>query len=167
MINTILKEDRKQGIIVDSNHLLFLKQSSNGTFNHPTLNEKLLDDHLSFIFSDRNNFMFEIFDQKIFQLVESGIATKNVEEFTKFRENAISIGPKVLTLDDIGIWFKFYLISMSFAILCFGIERKLYKKNYKQKVKRLYDTFKLNRKFKVLKVCVVLNFCKKVFRIKS
>lgn len=86
-LKEILVDGAKQGVATDSNSIADIAKKANGTFQHLKLNEKIMSDHWSFLFEEPNSFMFDAFNRKVFQLVESGIAERNVKEFTSFRKN--------------------------------------------------------------------------------
>jgi hypothetical protein len=108
--------------------------NSKGNFRYLVLAERILSDHWSFIFEDRNNFMFEAFNRKVLQLVESGIAAKIIEDSTKFRETPELHEPKVLTLNHVGVWFVIWLCFLCGAAAVFVVEllvNKMLEKVYK------------------------------------
>jgi hypothetical protein len=127
VLSYLMKDDRKVAVIIDTNDLLDLKTNSTETFKYLVLAEKILSDHWSFIFDDRNNFIFEAFNRKVLQLIESGIARKIIEESTKFREASESHEPKVLTMHHVGVWFIIWICFLCGATAVFVVELLLSK----------------------------------------
>ena len=89
---------------------------------HKIMKEKIISDHLSFMIEDRSNFFHKLFNRKMQQLVEAGIARKIVADFTtvNFADGAGT--PMILTLDHFEIWFVIWLYGLLVAFLVFVVE---------------------------------------------
>lgn len=121
-ITDLLEDGSKRAIITDSNKLTSMIENSAEIFKYTRLNEKILTDHWGFLFQDPNNFMFTAFNRKVVQLVESGIAKRNVEQFISGAKPEEQSEPCVLTLDHMGIWFLILLGCLLLSLSCIIME---------------------------------------------
>lgn len=78
----LLQDGSNRGVVLSSEKIESLLEASQGTFKHTELTEQLISDHIVYWFT-RNNFIFESFNRKVSQLVESGLAKKYINEFMK------------------------------------------------------------------------------------
>lgn len=91
-------------------------------FKYTILEEKIISDHYGFLFMV-NEFMFDAFNRKIVQLVESGVADRIVNSYSvKLNKTEDKHGPVVLTLDHLGIWFIICLGFLTFAMISLVLE---------------------------------------------
>jgi hypothetical protein len=118
----ILVDNSKRAIIINEYRLISLAKKSEEALKYKLLKEKLISDHLSFLLQDKKNLLFNMFDRKLTQLVESGIAKKIVENFTAIKPTEEDHEPKQLTMDHLGIWFVFLLGGVGIAFAVFMIE---------------------------------------------
>lgn len=97
-----------------------------------TMKQKIITEYFGFV-STANNFFFQTFNAKIFQLFESGLARQIVENEKKllFSFHKSKISPKapleensnvVLTLYHFQPWFNAYLGFLSIAFAVFVVE---------------------------------------------
>lgn len=88
-----------------------------------TLVEPLTREHISFAF-DANHYIFEAFNTKVVQLVESGLARKFIDDDELFVKEfkATSAGPKVITMDHLEFGFQIWLFLLAVAALVFLLE---------------------------------------------
>jgi hypothetical protein len=120
-IDHSLRDGAKQALIIDANDNKLIRKS-NGTFNYPVLKERILSDHWSFVFEKPNHFMFDAFDRKSVQLFESGIASKIIRDFTKFKKVIVSNDAQQLTMAHLEIWFQIWFYFICAATICFIFE---------------------------------------------
>jgi hypothetical protein len=121
-ITQLLVVDSNNALIVEEFWLLEIDKFSNRTVKYNKLKEVVMTDHYSFILF-ANIFMFEPFSRKVSQLIDSGIAMRNVDEHLKFKKPIDTDDEKrKLTLDHLGIWFIIWLLSLGIATLCFALE---------------------------------------------
>lgn len=116
-ITDLLVEGSDRGLITDTSFFSLMLYYTNGTFKYTRLEEKIISDHYGFMFTV-NHFIFKALNSKVVQLVESGIADRNVKDFCSRCKSrgGDNDEPAVLTLDHLGIWF---LIWIGFMIVCF------------------------------------------------
>jgi tRNA(His) 5'-end guanylyltransferase len=102
---------------MNSDTLKSILKTTNGRFKYTKLNEKIVSDHLSFIFK-RNHFMFEAFNRKLVQMIESGFAEKFVTELdSNYAKHQSDDGTSALCFDHLGIGFELWLL---FVFTAFG-----------------------------------------------
>ena len=121
-LNKILADGSKRAVITDSNHVSSLAKSTDGDFNYKVMEEKIISDHLSFMMEDRTNFLHKIFDRKMQQLVEGGIAKKIVNDASRIKLKKSDSGPNILTLHHVKIWFIIWLYGLLVAFLAIVVE---------------------------------------------
>jgi hypothetical protein len=117
----LLSDGSNTAFVTDSEFLSFLEKSSNGTQKFTKLSEKILSNPLGFQFIS-NDFMFKPFNQKIVQLVESGIADMIIKNESSFTRKYVEEEPPPLTLDHLGVWFEIWIVMLSVAGLSFIVE---------------------------------------------
>lgn len=81
-LRQILKDGSNRGVVLSSDKMNSVLKASKGTFEYVELAERVISDHIVYWFT-RNNFIFESFNRKVSQLVESGLARKYVNDFMK------------------------------------------------------------------------------------
>lgn len=141
-----LADGSRRSVIVDQNILNHLIEESEGRFKYKRLPESILINHVGFVQS-KTCLIFNVFDRKIVQLLESGLAQHHIRN-QKFDENKFQVGsePQVLTLNVMGDGFKLWLTCFSAAFLCFFIEIvsqfKTVLRKFKRRKKTSRRTFK-------------------------
>jgi hypothetical protein len=126
VLDEVLTDGSKNAIPIDTFKLKMLTKKSKSIMSHKIMKQRVISDHLSFLVQDKYNFLFKRFDEKLSQLVESGIAKKIVDDYTAVRYREEEQEPKRLTLDHLGLWFIFLLCGLvgSFAVLLIEIITK-------------------------------------------
>lgn len=67
--------------------------------------------------------MYDAFNKKITQMVESGLANMFVRKFANpYQIEKAKKGPDVLTLNHLGFAFKAWLVFLVVSLLCFLVE---------------------------------------------
>jgi hypothetical protein len=118
--------------LVTNNYEKLIKKRCRRNLPYILLKTKVISDSMGFGFSP-NFFLFDNFNTKIVQLIESGIARKIVEEeeiriteklgnFTIRKKKEKEDKRKVLRLEHLGIWFQILLILLSAASGVFAVE---------------------------------------------
>lgn len=120
LIPKLLTDGSKTCVILSTEKLNEIIKESNNAFTFTKLNEKIISDHWGFVF-EMNEFMFEPFNRKVVQLVESGIAERfvTVGNATKFEKK---VEPPAITLNMLSVWFKLWAILMGLALFVFLVE---------------------------------------------
>ena len=121
-LDKILVDGGKTAVITDSNHVKSLAKSANGNFEYKILQEKIITDYLSFMMVDPSNIFHKIFDRKIQQFVETGIANKIANDALRVKLKISVLGPNILTLDHVKIWFVIWFYGLIVAFLTFFVE---------------------------------------------
>jgi hypothetical protein len=118
----LLSNGSNRAFITDRDWYEALEYESKGTAKLAILEEIVLSDHWGFRF-EVNSFMYEPFNRKIVQLVESGLADVFVKNATKIWRNVDADDKHVsLTLAHLSVWFYLWLILMVIALLVFVLE---------------------------------------------
>lgn len=118
----LLTDGANRGFITDTSYLSLMLYYTNGTFKYTKLEEKIISDHFGFQFSI-NNFIYNAFNRKIVQLVESGIADRNIKNFcSRCESKEDASDPLILTHEHLGIWFLVLLGCLLFCLMCFLVE---------------------------------------------
>lgn len=121
VISHLLK-DSKTAVYVDSETLQFLVQSSNNSFNYTQLQERVSLSHKSFIFF-KTDILYSAFNNKLIQLIESGISDRFVDEYSNHDHAEPDSGePVVLTMEHLGVGFLVWLLFCLLSFVCFLIE---------------------------------------------
>lgn len=105
--------DSKKFFVTNKDFLILAESHLERKLN--VLPEPLMTNNVAFFFF-RTDFIYEPFNRKLTQLIESGIARKVSDKYeSKADSSADESGPVVLTLDHLGIgfvvWLGFLLIS--------------------------------------------------------
>lgn len=120
ILEYFLQDGTNRAIVMNSETLKSIIQMTKGAFKHTQLGEKLMSDHVVYWFS-KNNFMFEPFNRKITQLVESGLATKYVKDFSKQQQRVLERRTDFFSLDQFICCSRILLLFMlSSALSYFG-----------------------------------------------
>lgn len=108
--------------MTDTDYLRYLYKNSEGREKFTVLNEKILSNQMGFKFL-ANDFLFEAFNKKIVQFVESGVADLIIRNESRFKDtNFENLEPLILTLSHLGVWFQILLVFLSVGSLCFVLE---------------------------------------------
>lgn len=123
----LLVDGSKRAIYTSDEFLQSFIKSSDGKFKYLKLKERIVSDHISYIF-ERNYFMFEAYNRKILQLVESGIAAKIIQGYNQKTGELAEDGPAVLTLEHLSVGFEIWLLFLLVSSVCFLFEfvQKIY-----------------------------------------
>lgn len=132
MVQLLAVESKKAYIIsAEMEKVYRLNLSGNVPWN--ILEEKVITDYVGFKFGV-DHFYFESFNQKVFQLIESGIANLIVDE--EYKNNLLKkmktienfdINKSKLTLQHLDTWFYALLILLSLATVVFFCELMVWK----------------------------------------
>jgi hypothetical protein len=117
-LTDLLADGSNNAFITDSEYLGYLEKSLNGSKNFTTLNEKIVTNHWGFYFYS-NQFIFNAFNKKIPQLVESGIADYIIKNEASYKKNFVDAEPKPLTFNHLDYWFRIVLILLATATVVF------------------------------------------------
>jgi hypothetical protein len=141
----LLVDGANKAYVTDRDWYEELEYGSEGTANFAVLEEIVLSDHWGFRF-EVNHYMYDAFNRKIVQLVESGLADVLVKNATKkWRKVEAEEEHVALTIDHLAVWFYLWLILLGIALLAFIVEVC--------RVKKVFDCFALKVR-SCLKKCV-------------
>jgi hypothetical protein len=117
-----LTDGSKKGILTDTKHLTMLIRLAKGKFKYKKLQERISLSHISFLFR-KNHFLFDVFDKKLSQMIESGLAEKIVNEFeSPFPPLKEDSEPVVLSLHHLGTGFLICLLFLLASFVVFVLE---------------------------------------------
>lgn len=88
------------------------------------LQQPLMMNNIVFFFP-RTSFIFESFARKLSQMIEVGIAEKVTRDHDVVKNRNVKVeesGPKVLTLDHLGVGFLAWLGFLMVSLICFVLE---------------------------------------------
>ena len=122
LLNELLVDGSNRAVITDSNHVTSLAKAFGGVFKHKIMKEKIISDHMSFMMEDRSNIFHKLFDRKMQQLVEAGIASKIIKDSTKVNFVDDSGQPEILTFNHIEIWITIWFLGVSVSVFAFLVE---------------------------------------------
>jgi hypothetical protein len=118
----LLADGSNRAFVTDRDWYEALEYKSQGKAKFAILEEIVLSDHWGFRF-EVNSFMYEPFNRKIVQLVESGLADVIVKNATKIWRNIETEDEHVpLAIDHLAVWFYLWLILLGIALLAFSLE---------------------------------------------
>jgi hypothetical protein len=141
----LLADGSKRAFLTDRDWYEELEYEAGGTENFTILEEIVLSDHWGFRF-EANNFMYDAFNRKIDQLVESGLADLIIKNVTvEWRDIEPDEKHVALTIDHLSVWFYLWLILLAIALLVFILEIC--------RVKKVFDCF-ARKVRRCLKKCV-------------
>jgi hypothetical protein len=121
-LTNLLVDGSNRAFVTDRDWYEELEYESNGTANFAILEEIVLSDHWGFSF-EVNNFMYDAFNRKINQLVESGLADVFVKNATKkWRKVEADEKHVPLALTHLSVWFYLWLIFIVIALIVFVLE---------------------------------------------
>jgi hypothetical protein len=116
-VKNLLQDGSNHGMLSTTEYLKIASASLQFT----QLKERILNEQLGFMF-ETLNFMFEAYDRKITQLMESGIAEWIYNELFPMPMHVQPEEPKELSLKHLANWFWLWIGLMSIATLCFILE---------------------------------------------
>lgn len=119
----ILQDGSKSGVLISSSQLYLLKRRDKERFQYVKLKENVITDYEVFALG-RNSFLHDALNRKMFQLIESGIVKKLVDETENLANRFVNDddGKVVLTLGHLSIGFQIWLLFLFVAFLCFLME---------------------------------------------
>jgi hypothetical protein len=122
-IQGLLADGSNRAFITNTNDLYAMNLESNGAFKYKILPERIRSYHWGFKMHP-NHFMFEVFNRKIRQLVESGIAKVlfDKETIKKKPDERGSEEPVALNLEHLAVWFKILLVLLYIALFVLFLE---------------------------------------------
>lgn len=121
-VKDLLVDDSRHGVVVNRYIMNILLNLSEGKIKFTQLDERIITDHIDFIFH-KNNFMYKAFDRKLVQMIEGGIAERNVGEYdSRYKYEEPEGGPVVLTLSHLGVGFQFWLVFLIICVAFFVLE---------------------------------------------
>jgi hypothetical protein len=122
-IENFLADGSNRAFITNTNDLYVMNLDSKGAFKYKVLPERIRSYHWGFKMHP-NHFMFEVFNRKMRQLVESGIAKVllDKEMFRKKPEDIASKEPVPLNLEHLAVWFKILLMMFYIALFILFLE---------------------------------------------
>jgi hypothetical protein len=114
----LLADGSNTAFITDTDHLIFLEKSLNGSKRFTKLQEIILSDHVGLMFSNLD-FMLKPVNRIITQLLESGITDWIIKNETtiKYKEKDDKAMP--LTLHHLWFWFSICgsMLTAAFCLL--------------------------------------------------
>lgn len=132
-VTKLLPDGSNRGFITDTSYLSLMLYYTNGTFKYTQLQENIISDHFGFQFAV-NNFIYNAFNRKVVQLVEAGIADRNIKDFcSQCAPKEETSDPLILTHEHLGIWFLVWLGCLLLCFMCFLVEVAMPRKMQKLK----------------------------------
>jgi hypothetical protein len=121
-LTNLLVDGSNRAFVTDRDWYEELEYALNGTAKFAILEEIVLKDHWGFRF-EVNNFMYNAFNRKIGQLVESGLADVYVKNATKKLKNVETQEEHVvLTMEHLSVFFYLWLILLAIGVIIFSLE---------------------------------------------
>jgi hypothetical protein len=112
----LLKDGSNRAFVTNRDWYEALEYESKGTAKFAILEEIVLKDHWGFRFVV-NNFMYDAFNRKIVQLVESGLADVFVKNATKkWRNVEAEVKHVPLTMEHLAFWFYLFFALLTAAL---------------------------------------------------
>jgi hypothetical protein len=129
-IPELLTPGSNRAVFIENHDEKIIRANEKGKVLYAVLEEKVISDGLGFSLQ-ANQFLYTPYNQKVTQLIESGIAKsidekeqeKIIQKMTNFKIHEKKVVKRdhkvVLTFEHLGVWFRIYLLLLGIASAVF------------------------------------------------